>query len=348
MKHLGVFHLPRGRQSADTELPDAMLRYAKFGYGAKAICMSSERLWVSGHNIGDLVGAVSIPETLGGIAEISYPFFELVPRAELNDAKMNELVGLAVHDGFLCGLWQEYYDVDGKDGGRKAFWDGKALVQLGSGRVFDTSGYLCQHEGTLYCGRSSGAGNAAVHKGPLLWEVQSTLGLTKRIDYIRGDWTPADEYTAVAITGKWVVFLVSKAFGSEESGDVWYGGPVSERGYVDPWKETKGFHAHTRSVKLLVYHWPSGDWLEDMPLLDFHESARCRGMAYDPKTQRLYIAEAWPAVQDGNTSPEEQPRIHVYQWEDEPEKPPPARSPITVTVEVDGEIYEHDFERTDP
>lgn len=234
LAHLGHFDLPRGRQAHAPGLPPALVRYAKFGAGGRAMCLTTTRraLWISGHRVGDLVASVEIPE-IGGAAELAVPFRELTPAADLRAHRLDELVGLAEHNGKLCGLWAEYYDIDGQDGDRVSLWDGERLVQLGSGELKQHAGYLTVHNGALWCGRSDGAGSSDVQHGPALYRVGGAalpaLGsgepvkggarvLFRELRHTRPDWTNADRYTALAFLPGHVCWLVSKA-----TGGVWYG-----------------------------------------------------------------------------------------------------------------------------
>ena len=171
LTHIGFFRLPAGKMSHDPALPEPLHQFAKFGWGGRALASSNAYgLLISGHRIGDLVAEVRIPP-IGEVADLWKPFCELAPAAELRVNRLDELVGVAEHRGKTVGLFQEYYDVDGKDGGRKSFFDGERLVQLGSGELKKHAGYLTSHDGKLFCGRSSGAGNIDINHGPVLYEI---------------------------------------------------------------------------------------------------------------------------------------------------------------------------------
>lgn len=95
LKHLGFFRLPAGPQRFEAALPEELKKYARFGYGGRAMCLSTDRrsLWVSGHQVGDLVAKVAIPG-IGAEAILLLPFFEIVPRDILAAARVDQLVGL--------------------------------------------------------------------------------------------------------------------------------------------------------------------------------------------------------------------------------------------------------------
>ncbi|HET9273701.1 MAG TPA: hypothetical protein VFO09_05490, partial [Methyloceanibacter sp.] len=201
LEHLGYFSLPRGVQAHDPSLPAELAKRAKAGYGGRALALSADRrhLWISGHEEGDLVALWGIPE-VGGTAELRIGFRELAPRAALSAAMLDQLVGLADHEGKLWGLYQDYYDVDGRDGGRVSLWNGERLVQVGAGELKRHAGYLTTHDGSLWCGRSDGAGSADVKHGPALYRISMPLlnyGLESFSIPPRSDWTEADRYTGL-------------------------------------------------------------------------------------------------------------------------------------------------------
>ena len=171
LEYAGFFRLPAGKQPHDPALPEPLHQFAKFGWGGRALGSSNAYgLLISGHRIGDLVAEVRIPP-IGEVADLWKPFHEPVPAAELRVNRLDELVGVAEYRGRIVGLFQEYYDVDGKDGGRVSFFDGERLVQLGDGRLKDHAGFLTSHDGKLWVGRSSGAGSADINHGPVLYEI---------------------------------------------------------------------------------------------------------------------------------------------------------------------------------
>jgi hypothetical protein len=336
LKHIGSFRLPAGRQPHDPALAEPLRQYAKLGFGGRAMSMmyqGNKALLISGHNIGDLVAAVRIPE-LGETAEVRIGFRELVPAAELFVNRLDELVGVAEHQGRVVGLFHQFYQVSGVDGGRVSFFDGERLVQLGDGELKKHAGFLTSHDGKLYVGRSSGAGNADINHGPCLYEVlPHSFGLIERFRHVRPDWSEADDYTALAFLPGHACWLVSKDVAVEP----WYGtgsevdkehrnppdwftpsyalqrgvstawhvewqGETEWRaaweaiGIRDLWSDSKGYHCETRGVWLLAYKWPivPGDEGEIVKLDGFHESSDAGGMAYDGGTGRLYVHEGYP------------------------------------------------------
>ena len=353
LEHLGCFRLPAGQQAHDPDLAEPLKQYAKFGYGGRAMGMmyqGNKALLVSGHNIGDLIAAVRIPK-LGETAEVRIGFRELVPAAELFVNRLDELVGVAEHQGKVVGLYQRYYQVDGKDGGIPSFWDGEQLIALGTGELKKSSGYLTSHDSKLYVGRSSGAGNADINQGPCLYEVLPDYGLIERFRHDRPDWSPADDYRALAFLPGCVVWLVRKAVGAP----AWYGGPVGPNGEVDPFDASKGYHSDSYEARLLAYKWPivPGDEGEILKLDGFHESSDAGGMAFDGGTSRLYVFEAYPPDEttESGAYRKERPHIHVYSLEaggasePEPEPEPPTKKDVLhiKAWNEDGQVFEGDI-----
>lgn len=298
LDYLGFFNLPRP-QGADE----------RFGFGVAALSLTPRgTMWASGKVTRGLVAEISVPEP-GGTAEIVTPFREPAPRQQLVDAKLDRLVGLAEHEGKLCALFQEFYQVSGIDGGRVSFWDGENLVQLGEGRLKDHAGYLTSHDGKLFVGRSSGAGNADVNHGPALYEVaEDTLGLIERFRHVRPDWSPADAWRGVAFLPGHVCWLVRKAVGAP----AWYGQATGPNGEIDKWNTSKGYHSDRYEVWLLPYSFPDFKALPPIVLDGFHEASWVGGCAYDAAKQRLLVAEVWPPKKTGSIYPGEWPRIHTY------------------------------------
>lgn len=346
LKYLGHFFLPHGicpaHESVSVELRS---RYAKFGYGGRAMCLADDplKLWISGHDVGDLVAQVRVPGA-GETATITSPFQQAAPPGVLREAGLDTLVGLAQYEGKLWALWQDYYDVDGGDSGRPSLWNGEDLLEISTGSLKLTSGYLTRYGGTLWCGRSDAAGSAAVTKGPVLWEKAGDAQLPsywrRYIILKRLDWTRADRYTALVFLPGHVCWLVRKAVGK-----VWYGGPVKDDGAVDEWGTHKGYHTNRREVWLLRYSWPGLQERSPIVLREFHESAHCGGLAYDETRKRLYVHELWPPEQDEHSYPWERPRVHVYDVEPEEPDPKPERESITVEVTIDGKVYSGDLGR---
>jgi len=199
LKHIGAFRLPAGKQPHDATLPEPLRQFAKFGYGGRAMSLSGDRkhLWLSGHAVGDLVAQVWIPEQFDGRTALqTVDFFEITPRQKLADAKLDALVGLAVHEGKLWALFNQYYDLDGTDGGRVSLWDGGQFIKIADGHIKKTSGYLTAHDGALWCGRSDGAGSPEVHHGPALYSIGS-FSHVHWWHHDRPDWTEADKTTAL-------------------------------------------------------------------------------------------------------------------------------------------------------
>ncbi len=362
LSYRGFFSLPRGKQEVvDPALPDELKALARFGYGGRAMCLDSTGtgLWISGHEHADLVARVGIPE-VGGSAPLREPFREVTPRYVQDEAKLDTLVGLAANDRHVCALWQEYYDVDGRDGLRVSYWCGGKMWMLGSGRIKETSGYLAEKNGRLYCGRSTGAGNAEIHRGPLLWKLESRNGgnggtwtLVKVLGDLRPDWSPADDYVGVAFTDSHVVFLVSKAIG-----EVWYGGPISASGAADPFSNAKGYHTDMRQVWLLPYlHTAEKGYERQEPIIlrEFAPASACQSLVYRDLTNELLILEKWPQTKQGSIYPNESPRVHVYTEklsdDEEPPEPPEEEEPDVLTIRVTnpktGDVYVGDIERED-
>jgi len=334
---LGSFRLPAGKGLVGQGLPAALHQFAKFGFGGRAMCLSGDRghLWISGHDVGDLVAQVRIPEAFDGrTAGQTVGFHEVTPRVQLAAAKLDALVGLADHEGKLWALWNQYYDLDGTDGGRASLWDGEQLVRILDGRIKRTSGYLTAHDGALWCGRSDGAGNPEVHHGPALYRIDS-LGSRWWWNHDRADWNEADKYTALAFLPGYACFLVAKAVGP-----TWYGqGNMPNRkpdwfdptkygfpeehwakawqasGIVDPWQAAQGYHTTERAVWLMLYTWPG---LVEKPVIrfaEFHSSAKVGGMVFDLERRLLYVHEQYPPAQDAQSHAWERGKVHVYQVE---------------------------------
>lgn len=321
--HLGHFDLPSGVQPAVAELPDGLKRYAKLSFGGRAMCLGEDgdSLWISGHHVGDLVAEVGIRPP-GETTLFHSMFREVTPRAALEAERpvglderqtLDQLVGLAWHEGRLWALWQAFYDVDSPEKGRRSLWDGDRLIQIGDGDLARYSGYLTAHDDALWCGRSHGAGSAKVTHGPVLVELSGHAMSDGRMNGLlrlrRGfiDWTNADRYTALAFLPGHVVWLVEKAVGH-----TWYGPPVSKEGWVDEWRDSKGYHADRREVWLLPYTWP--ELLERPPirLEGFHEASDVQGMAYSEERRRLYVFERYPPKDiPGGLYTGEGPRIWV-------------------------------------
>jgi len=369
LKHIGSFRLPAGRQAHDLSLPEPLRQFARFGFGGRALCLSGDRkgFWLSGHDVGDLVGGVIIPDEFDGrTANEVLDFFEVMPRQQVADAGLDALVGLAVHEGKLWALFNEYYDLDGTDGDRVSLWDGGQFLKIADGHIKKTSGYLTAHDGALWCGRSDGAGNPEVHHGPALYRIDS-LGSRYWWNHDRPDWSEADKTTALAFLPGYVCFLVSKAVGP-----VWYGQPdmpdklpawfdPAEHGFpeehwrkawkasgiVDRWQQSKGNHTTAREVWLMPYTFPG---LEEQPpivLTEFHESADCGGMAFDAEKGILYVHEAYPPDEatERGVYPKESPRIHVYNLEvdgaGEPEPERPGEIVVTFPEDERPVTYEN-------
>ena len=352
LEYAGFFRLPAGKQAHNPALPEPLRQFAKFGWGGRALGSSNAYgLLISGHAVGDLVAEVRIPP-IGEVADLWKPFCELVPAAELRVNRLDELVGVAEHRWKVVGLYQRYYQVDGKDGGRKSFFDGERLVQLGSGELKKSSGYLTSFDGSLWCGRSDGAGNAQIHKGPVLYRINPDYTLEHFPIPERPDWSPADKYTGLVFLPGHVCWLVSKdvnlepwyGTGSEVDQEhrnppAWFTPSYAVRYGVDPyaetwkdeaewraawekigirdlWSDSKGYHCERRGVWLLAYKWPivPGDEGEILKLDGFHASSDCGGLAFDGLTGRLYVFEGYPPDEatERGVYPKESPRIHVY------------------------------------
>jgi len=356
----------------DPALPEPLRAYAKFGFGGRALCLSGDRkhIWLSGHDVGDLVAQVRIPDKFDGrTAEQTVAFHEIMPRQQLADAKLDALVGLAVHEGKLWALWNQYYDLDGTDGDRVSLWDGERLVKIADGHIKKTSGYLTAYNGDLWCGRSDGAGNPEVHHGPALY----TFSVLRNWNHDRPDWTEADKYTALAFLPGYVCFLVSKAVGP-----VWYGqhdmpdklpewfdpaehGFPAEHwrkawkasGIVDRWQQSKGNHTTAREVWLMCYTFPLFQEQPPIVLTELHESSDVGGMAFDGVTGRLYVFEAYPPDEttESGAYRKERPHIHVYSLEaggasePEPEPEPPTKKDVLhiKAWNEDGQVFEGDI-----
>ena len=234
----------------------------------------------------------------------------------------------------LFGLYNQFYDVDPEDTGRVSLWDSERLVQLGNGELKRHAGYLTSYDGSLWCGRSDGAGNAQIHKGPVLYRINADGTLTHFPIPPRSDWTPADKTTGLVFLPGHVCWLVSKAVGA-----VWYGGQVSPEGLVDRWNEGKGYHTERREVWLLPYTWPGLEERPPIVLREFHESAKCGGLAYDAKRRRLYVHQAW-APPDEDPIPWETPVVRIYEvgiGEQEPAEP--VREMIEIRLEIGAKTY---------
>lgn len=234
----------------------------------------------------------------------------------------------------LYALFNQYYQVAGREFGRASLWDGERLRVIGVGDLHLTSGYLAAHEGHLYCGRSSGAGSANVHHGPALYDA---LSGEKIFADEREDWNNADDYTALAFVPGYVCWLVRKAVGV-----VWYGTSIGPNGEKDRWNTAKGQHTDRREVWLLLYSWPAFEPQQPIVLEGFHEASNCGGMCYDPATGRLYVSEVWPPEKTGNIYTGEAPRIQVYQVATDSPGPEPEPVPDEeanehqVRIEVEG------------
>lgn len=324
----GNFYLPAGRQPSTVSSSTA-----RFGYGGQALALSSKagHLWVSGHPHGDLVAEVKIP-AIGATANITTPFLEVTSSQLLSVNVLDSLVGLAVHNGRLHALWQQYYDVDGKDGGRKSLWNGIDLVQIGDGSIKKTSGYLTVADGSLWCGRSSGAGNAGVVHGASLFQIMPDLTTKEHIRHVRDDWTAEDQYTAISFLPDHVCWLVRHA-----TGPVWYGTSVGPNGEIDPFSSARGYHTTTREVWLLPYSWPGGEPQDVIPLPEFYDAAQCRGMVYDDVSRRLFIVEGWPPKNQDGTYAGEKPKVHVYKV-GTVEAPPPEPEPEPDLIDIEIKI----------
>ena len=162
-----------------------------------------------------------------------------------------------------------------------------------------------------------------------------SLGLVERFRHVRPDWSPADDYRALAFLPGCVVWLVRKAVGAP----AWYGGPVGPNGEVDPFNASKGYHSDRYEAQLICYRWPlvPGDEGEIVTLQGFHESSDCTGMAFDGGTGRLYVHEGYPPDEatERGVYPKESPRIHVYNLEvDGAGEPEPDDEPDEIPVEL--------------
>lgn len=379
LTHTGHFSLPRGRQPVDQAVPADLHPYARFGFGGRAMCLDgSDLLWVSGHNVGDLVSPVSTAgDSMGS-------FRELAPVAARSVHRLDELVGVAYHEGVLCGLYQEYYDLDGRDGDRVSFWDGTQLRQLGyGGELKKHAGYLASHDGALWCGRSHGAGNVDVQHGPALYRIEPDLALTRFPIPPRADWTEVDRYTALVFLPDHVCWVVQKAVPTWHTdglfAPIWYGqpdmpdkrpdwfrpdgvrldddSPTAEwreqwtvLGYKDPWSTGKGYHTFKREVWLLPYTWPGLEPQDPIVLPGFLDASQCGGAAFDPELGRLYVHELWPPATLYGAFPGEAPRVHTYDVassEPDPAPTEPERDVITVTASVRGAVYTGTLSRKD-
>ncbi len=360
LEHRREFHLPVGHQPSQG-VPENMRRKARFGFGGRAICMAgdgSSHLWISGNDHADLVAQVTIPEP-DEAAQVTRPFRQVPPvkirarvapvekiRDQGRQTILDTLVGLSVFEGRMHALWQQDYDVDGRDGGIPALWDGTVMKKIGGGQLKLFSGYLAQHEGHLYCGRSSGAGSSSINHGPTLYKVNQYQAVLRLLEDTDPSWTNADDWTALVFLPGHVCWLISKAVG-----EVWYGSRYSPSGLEDRWNGAKGYHTDRREVWLMPYTWPGLEKRDTIVLRDFHESARCGGLAYDEDRRRLYVHEQWPPT----TSPEEgyageKPKIHVYSvGNDEPApEPEPTRELIEIRIgdrRWSGEVVEDGSKR---
>lgn len=330
LTYLGNFSMPNGRQASTVDTP-----YARFGAGCVAMALSGKagHLWVSGHPYGDLVAEIQIPE-IGGTAKVTTPFAEITSRKLTAENVLDSLVGLAYHNGRLQALWNQFYDVDGVDGGRKSLWNGTDLVQIGDGRIKQTSGYLTVFDDSLWCGRSSGAGNAGVNHGPLLYQIAQDYSTTEHIRDVREDWTAVDQYKAIAFLPGNVCWLVRHA-----TGPVWYGTSIGPNGEEDVWDRSKGYHTTTREAWLLPYSWPGGEAQPIVQLEGFEEAKQVRGMVFDALSQKLYVAENWPSTLQDGAYPGEKPRVHVYQIGTVEPEPEPDPEMHDIEFRLDGKLF---------
>jgi len=181
------------------------------------------------------------------------------------------------------------------------------------------------------------------------------MNLREIFRHVRKDWSPADDYRALAFLPGHVCFLISKdvdlepwyGTGSEVDQEHrnppdWFTPSYAARRGVDPyaetwkdeaewraaweaigirdlWSDSKGYHCERRGVWLLAYKWPivPGDEGEILKLDGFHASSDCGGMAFDGLTGRLYVFEGYPPDEaiERGVYPKESPRIHVYNLE---------------------------------
>jgi len=353
LEHISSFGLP-----LPTTFPDTR----RYGYPGSPIALhpDGDKLYVASHNVWDQVGLIQIPTENSPraehVIEPKPPESDQAHQYRLSKG-LDTLAGFTVHQLRLHYTFYTYYSVqplsqiDHPTFGSTdlSLNDPSQYLQaLVPYHQKSTAGYMCSHDGWIYCGRGNGAGNFNAPRGPALYrfdpaDPQDSVEQIYRLDHSpqntekAPDWHPTDQWNGLAFIGDTPVFSGVKGFGRH-----WYGEPTTtwEDGTTskDPIRTAKGFHSEDYLPCIQV-------GLDQNPrnfitLQGFRPYATALGCAYDPITRRLFVLE------DGHEvgSPRE-PLIHVYAVTHtqppatEPLPPPPHETTIIVTTDTADMIF---------
>lgn len=344
LTHLGHFTLPK-----PTTFPDTR----RYGYPGGPIALHPDRdkLYVASHGTWDQAGLIQIP-AIGGRAE-----HVIEPRPPESDAVHNlrleygldTLSGFCVHDDRLHLTFYRFYSVQPPNQidhptfcSCSLALDGpsESLQRIGAFHQKAVAGYMCAHDGWIYCGRGDGAGKAATPLGPSLHRFRpEDTSIAEKIYYasyeemaLAPDWSPVDKWYGLAFIDEVPVFTGWKGRGKSWYGSspeiTWEDGTVS----VDPYSSGKGYHSEDYYPILQIGTEQNPRTSIELSA-DFRPFAKAMGCAFDDSSRFLYVLEHGREV-----GSEEEPRVHVYRVPDPTPATPPPPPPIheeTIIVTTD-------------